>query len=312
MPGGLPSRFDRFAFGSLSTAPAAPSLSGLTARPAASLSTASLRSLSGSLAAAARPADYVGFLIVSVSDRLLERSEAMMKGGEYTEGYYLHGFGVRLAEAAAEWVHRRMRREWGIEEGRGLRYAWGYPACPDHMQHEIGLPAAAGEGEARDGADERGGAGAGAVDGGHRVSSSGGEVLQCGLTLRWLTLRPAAVAYGRFGRCAPSLLDARRLRRLRFSTGGAVGPSRFMCGGCPAGRNRPAVPPGNRLAPARPAWPRRTVGRTSRARRSSTTGTPGVPHSSPQAISTPCPLSRRSMMTSTTPRKHTSPASPPC
>jgi 5-methyltetrahydrofolate--homocysteine methyltransferase len=80
--------------------------------------------------------DYVGFLIVSVSDRLLERSESMMKGGEYTEGYYLHGFGVRLAEAAAEWTHRRMRREWGIAEGRGLRYAWGYPACPDHMQHE--------------------------------------------------------------------------------------------------------------------------------------------------------------------------------
>jgi 5-methyltetrahydrofolate--homocysteine methyltransferase len=80
--------------------------------------------------------DYVGFLIVSVSDRLLERSDSMMKGGEYTEGYYLHGFGVRLAEAAAEWTHRRMRREWGIAEGRGLRYAWGYPACPDHMQHE--------------------------------------------------------------------------------------------------------------------------------------------------------------------------------
>jgi 5-methyltetrahydrofolate--homocysteine methyltransferase len=29
-----------------------------------------------------------------------------------------------------------MRREWGIDEGRGLRYAWGYPACPDHRQHE--------------------------------------------------------------------------------------------------------------------------------------------------------------------------------
>jgi 5-methyltetrahydrofolate--homocysteine methyltransferase len=81
--------------------------------------------------------DSVGFLIVSVSDTLLERSDSMMKGGQYTEGYYLHGFGVRLAEAAAEWVHRRMRREWGIEEGRGLRYAWGYPACPDHMQHEV-------------------------------------------------------------------------------------------------------------------------------------------------------------------------------
>ena len=98
---------------------------------------ASGASSSPGLATLADPADYVGFLIVSVSDRLLERSAAMMKGGEYTEGYYLHGFGVRLAEAAAEWVHRRMRREWGIEPGRGLRYAWGYPACPDHMQHEV-------------------------------------------------------------------------------------------------------------------------------------------------------------------------------
>ncbi len=88
----------------------------------------------GSVATLTR--DYVGFLIVSVSDTLLERSQSMMKGGEYTEGYYLHGFGVRLAEAAAEWTHRRMRREWEIENGRGLRYAWGYPACPDHMQHE--------------------------------------------------------------------------------------------------------------------------------------------------------------------------------
>jgi 5-methyltetrahydrofolate--homocysteine methyltransferase len=130
-------------------------LRGATARPEASLANASPAApprsgeageagpatapepAGGAVGTAVRPADYVGFLIVSVSDTLLDRSESMMRGGEYSEGYYLHGFGVRLAEAAAEWVHRRMRREWGIGEGRGLRYAWGYPACPDHMQHEI-------------------------------------------------------------------------------------------------------------------------------------------------------------------------------
>ena len=84
-----------------------------------------------------RPVDVVGFQVVTVGDRLLERANALMKGGDYSEGYYLHGFGVRLAEAAAEYVHRLMRRELGIPMNRGLRYSWGYPACPDHRQHEI-------------------------------------------------------------------------------------------------------------------------------------------------------------------------------
>jgi 5-methyltetrahydrofolate--homocysteine methyltransferase len=52
----------------------------------------------------------------------------------------------RLAEAFAEWLHRRVRSElWGYardesldvralvrEEYRGIRPAPGYPACPDH------------------------------------------------------------------------------------------------------------------------------------------------------------------------------------
>ncbi len=44
---------------------------------------------------------------------------------------------MRLAEAGAEYVHRRVRAELGIAADRGLRYSWGYGACPDHRQHEI-------------------------------------------------------------------------------------------------------------------------------------------------------------------------------
>jgi len=53
----------------------------------------------------------------------------------------------RLAEAFAEWLHQRARRDWGygreerlsaddlIEERyRGIRPAPGYPACPDHTE----------------------------------------------------------------------------------------------------------------------------------------------------------------------------------
>lgn len=84
-----------------------------------------------------RPRDVVALQVVTVGDALLERADSLMKSGDYGEGYYLHGFGVRLAEASAEYVHRLIRRELGIPMDRGLRYSWGYGACPDHRQHEI-------------------------------------------------------------------------------------------------------------------------------------------------------------------------------
>ena len=53
----------------------------------------------------------------------------------------------RLAEGFAEWLHARVRREWGCggdealstddliaERYRGIRPAFGYPACPDHSE----------------------------------------------------------------------------------------------------------------------------------------------------------------------------------
>src|SRR5690606_10310374 len=81
--------------------------------------------------------DIAALQIVTVGDALLERSERMMRDGDYTEGYYLHGFGVRLAEAGAEWVNRYIQAELKLEQGRGLRYSWGYPAIPDHTQHHL-------------------------------------------------------------------------------------------------------------------------------------------------------------------------------
>lgn len=56
----------------------------------------------------------------------------------------------RLAEACAEWLHERVRREWGYGRGecltnedriaeryRGIRPAPGYPAQPDHTEKQI-------------------------------------------------------------------------------------------------------------------------------------------------------------------------------
>ena len=51
------------------------------------------------------------------------------------DAYFLHGFSVQAAEALAEHTHRRIRRELGLEEDRGKRYSWGYPAIPELEDH---------------------------------------------------------------------------------------------------------------------------------------------------------------------------------
>ena len=50
-----------------------------------------------------------------------------------------------IAEAVAQWMHRRVRRELGIEDERGKRYSWGYGACPDLEDNEKVLHLLGGE-----------------------------------------------------------------------------------------------------------------------------------------------------------------------
>ncbi len=90
--------------------------------------------------------DVVAFQIVTVGDEATRRFEALQAQGEYSEAFYAHGLAVEAAEAVAEWMHRRIKRELGIPGGRGKRYSWGYGACPDledHAQLFKLLPAAA-------------------------------------------------------------------------------------------------------------------------------------------------------------------------
>ena len=62
----------------------------------------------------------------------------------YQDYLYLHGLSVEMAEAMAEYLHKRIRAELGFagEEARdieamlhqgyrGSRYSFGYPACPN-------------------------------------------------------------------------------------------------------------------------------------------------------------------------------------
>jgi len=83
------------------------------------------------------PRDVLPLQVVTSGDRAADFIDRRTKDGDYSEGYYLHGFSVQTAEGAAELVNRRIREELGIPEPRGLRYSWGYPACPDVEQHEL-------------------------------------------------------------------------------------------------------------------------------------------------------------------------------
>jgi 5-methyltetrahydrofolate--homocysteine methyltransferase len=79
--------------------------------------------------------DVVGLQVVTVGDAAARRFEELQQAGEYTEAFYSHGLAVESAEAVAEWLHRKIRRELGIPLAQGKRYSWGYGACPDLDDH---------------------------------------------------------------------------------------------------------------------------------------------------------------------------------
>ena len=84
-----------------------------------------------------KPVDVVAMQVVTVGHEAARRVEALHQAGDFSESYFLHGFTVQSAEALAEYTHRHIRRELGLEGERGKRYSWGYGACPDLSQHAI-------------------------------------------------------------------------------------------------------------------------------------------------------------------------------
>ncbi len=80
--------------------------------------------------------DVVALQVVTVGEEASRLIETLQSAGDYSEAYFLHGFSVASAEGLAEFVHRHVRTELGIEPSRGKRYSWGYGACPDLAQHE--------------------------------------------------------------------------------------------------------------------------------------------------------------------------------
>ncbi len=87
--------------------------------------------------------DVIGLQIVTMGSRASDIARAWFEENRYQDYLYLHGLSVEMAEAMAEYVHKRIRAELGfagederemdkmLSQGyRGSRYSFGYPACP--------------------------------------------------------------------------------------------------------------------------------------------------------------------------------------
>ncbi len=77
--------------------------------------------------------DVLPLQIVTVGDEASARFAELQGANEYSEAFYVHGLSVEVAEAVAEWMHRKIKSELGIDSGK--RYSWGYGACPDLDDH---------------------------------------------------------------------------------------------------------------------------------------------------------------------------------
>ena len=93
------------------------------------------------------PADYIGAFAVTSGHGLKEIVDKFKAGHDDYNAILAEAIADRLAEAFAEYLHKRVRDEWGFgkleklttadlieEKYRGIRPAAGYPACPDHTE----------------------------------------------------------------------------------------------------------------------------------------------------------------------------------
>ncbi len=88
--------------------------------------------------------DSVALFVVGAGEGVRERSAALRDAGELLASHAVQALAVETAEAAAEWLHARVREQWGFPDPagmtmkdrfaaryRGKRFSFGYPACPD-------------------------------------------------------------------------------------------------------------------------------------------------------------------------------------
>jgi 5-methyltetrahydrofolate--homocysteine methyltransferase len=88
--------------------------------------------------------DHIALFVVTAGENVRAKSEAAKVAGEFFKAHAIQALAIETAEACAEYVHRRLREDWGFPDSpslsmqerftsryRGKRYSFGYPACPN-------------------------------------------------------------------------------------------------------------------------------------------------------------------------------------
>ena len=103
------------------------------------------------LPSAAGARDHIALFVVTAGADIRQRAEEAKTAGRYFYSHGLQALAIESAEACAEWLHRRIREDWGFPDPpetsmsdrftsryRGKRYSFGYPACPN-LEDQAGI-----------------------------------------------------------------------------------------------------------------------------------------------------------------------------
>ena len=95
--------------------------------------------------------DHIVLFVVTAGEGIREKAEEAKAAGFYFKSHGLQALALETAEACAEWLHRRIREDWGFPDPpemtmperftaryRGKRYSFGYPACPN-LEDQTGI-----------------------------------------------------------------------------------------------------------------------------------------------------------------------------
>jgi len=96
-------------------------------------------------------ADNLCVFVTTAGDSVQAKAKELQEKGELLSSHILSALAIEMAEATAEWLHRKIRADWGFADPpeftwqdlirttyRGIRLSFGYPACPN-LEDQISL-----------------------------------------------------------------------------------------------------------------------------------------------------------------------------